>query len=63
MNKNPPKPAKVAKAPTRSSKKTATASQPAAETRSPDLAEVRQQIQARLEAEGLFETNELVRLR
>ena len=44
MKKNPPKPAKAAKAPTRSSKKTATASQPAAETRSPDLAEVRQQI-------------------
>ena len=44
MKKNPPKPAKAAKAPTRSRKKTATASQPAAETRSPDLAEVRQQI-------------------
>ena len=44
MKKNPPKSAKAAKPPARSDRKTATASQPVAETRSPDLAEVRQQI-------------------
>ncbi|HWI24875.1 MAG TPA: chorismate mutase, partial [Lysobacter sp.] len=44
MKKKPPKPARAAKAPARSNGKAATASHPVAETRSPDLAEVRQQI-------------------
>jgi chorismate mutase / prephenate dehydratase len=44
MKKNSPKPAKAAKASARSDKKAATASQPAAEAKSPDLTEVRQQI-------------------
>jgi chorismate mutase/prephenate dehydratase len=44
MKKKPPKPARAAKAPARSNEKAATASHPVVETRSPDLAEVRQQI-------------------
>jgi chorismate mutase / prephenate dehydratase len=44
MKKNPPKPAKAAQALARSDKMPATATQPAAEAKSPDLAEVRQQI-------------------
>jgi chorismate mutase/prephenate dehydratase len=44
MKKNSPKPAKAAKALARSGKKPATATQPAVEPKSPDLTEVRQQI-------------------
>jgi len=44
MKKNSPKPAKAAKTLARSGKKPATATQPAAEAKSPDLTEVRQQI-------------------